>query len=513
MQDSTPILVGAGQYVERDPPVPGRSLSPADMNAEAARRALAHAGASGDLAAVIDVLAVARLFEHSVRDTVMWPNPFGCSDNMPGSVARRLDIDPRRKIYAEVGGETPQRLVNQMAEAIHAGEVRAALLSGAEALATIRQAQRSGVSFDWNETVEGEYEDLWPEAPMTSPYEFRHGITFPIQVYCLFEQLRRHELGLTLDAYRERIGRVLAPFATVAAANPYAQFPEERSADFIATPSPANFQLCEPYNKWMVAQDAVNQGAAVVMTSVGVARSLGIPEANWVYLRAYADVDDRLVVERPRLATSEAQGLALRRVLDDSGLGVADLTHIDLYSCFPIAVTAACEYLGIDPEAGRALTVTGGLPFFGGPGNNYSLHGIAEVVVRLRGEPQAHALVAANGGYLSKHSVGIYSGQLQEAWQLRSSAAERAAMQQPSGVVVAEVAEGAARIESYAAVYARGKPSGGYIVGRLQADDRRFLAVIEPDSDTARSRLFEAEPIGSPVTVRHADGMNYFDVD
>ena len=513
MLDSTPILVGAGQYVDREPPTPGRSLSPADMNAEAARRALTHAGATGDLAAAIDVLAVARLFEHSVKDTVMWPNPFGCSNNMPGSVAQRLGIAPRRKIYAEVGGETPQRLVNQMAEAIHAGEVKAALLTGAEALATIRNAQRSGVGFDWNETVDGDYEDLWPDAPMTNAYEFRHGITFPIQVYCLFEQALRHELGSSADAYRGRIGRVFAPFAAVAAANPYAQFPTALAADFIATPSASNFQLCEPYNKWMVAQDAVNQAAAVVMTSVGMARQLGIPEVHWVYLRAYADVDDRLVVDRPRLATSAAQGLALHRALDDSGLTVDELTHIDLYSCFPIAVTAACEHLGIDPQGGRALTLTGGLPYFGGPGNNYSLHGIAEVVARLRTEPHTHALVAANGGYLSKHSVGIYSGRLDGEWQVRSSAAERTAMLQPSGVDVAEVAEGAAQIESYAAVYARGEVSGGYIVGRLAADNRRCLAVMEPGSMAARARLFAADPIGSQVSVRHADGMNYFDVN
>ena len=297
--------------------------------------------------------------------------------------------------------------------------------SSPEALATIRNAQRAGVSFDWHEEVAGEYEDLWPEDPMTNAWETAHGITYPIQVYCLFEQVLRHELGLSSDDFRARIGRVFAPFSAVAAANAYAQFPEARDAAFIATPSKANFQLCEPYNKWMVAQDAVNQGAAVVLTSVGLARELGIPEANWVYLNAYADCDDLFVSQRPRLATSRAQGLAIRRALDDAGLAADQLTHIDLYSCFPVAVTAACEHLGIDPESDRALTLTGGLPYFGGCGNNYSLHAIAEVVAQLRGKNDVHALVAANGGYLSKHSVGIYGRRLDGAWQRRSSAAEK----------------------------------------------------------------------------------------
>ena len=95
---------------------------------------------------------------------------------MPWSVANRLGITPKRVIYAEVGGETPQRLVNQMSEAIFAGEVTAALLTGAEALATIRHGTRAGLEFDWNEEVEGDYEDLWPDTTMSSAHEVANGI-------------------------------------------------------------------------------------------------------------------------------------------------------------------------------------------------------------------------------------------------------------------------------------------------------------------------------------------------
>ncbi len=510
--DHTPILVGAGQYVDRAPPTLERSLSPADIAAEAARRALAHAGAVGDLRAVVDVLAVARLFEHSVRDRVLWPNPFGGPNNLPRAVAQRVGLTPQRAVYSEVGGETPQRLVNQMAEAIHAGEIRAAVITGGEALATIRKATRAGLHFDWREEVNGGFEDLWPDGEMLSDYEARHGLAYPIRVYCLFEQAMRHELKLSREQYRARIGRVFAPFSALAARNPYAQFPEARSATEIAASSPANFELCEPYTKWMVAQDAVNQGAAVVLTSVQVARELGIPESHWVTLRAYADVDDQGILNRPRLASSHAQTLALKRALDDSGLAIGDISLLDLYSCFPIAVTSACEALGIDPEGETALTLTGGLPFFGGPGNNYSLHAIAEVVARIRQAPAAHALVAANGGYLSKHSVGIYSGHLNGAWQPRSSAAERAAVKRPTEVVVAERAEGLAVVESYAADHGKGSQAGGYLVGRLQKDNRRFVACLRPGSEAARALLFAPAPIGQPVQVSSVDGLNYFDV-
>ena len=60
------------------------------------------------------------------------------------------------------------------------------------------------------------------------------------------------------------------------------------------------------------------------------------------------------------------------------------------------------------------------------------------------------------------------------------------------------------------AVYARGDASGGFIVGRLDDGNGRFLAVMEPENAAARELLFSDEPIGRAVTVSHADGLNTF---
>ena len=196
------------------------------------------------LAAHVDTLAVVRLFEHSVPDSAMWPNPFGSSNNVPRSVAKRLGLHPRRAIYAEVGGQSPQRLVNTLAERIYAGEVRMALLTGAEAIATIRDAMRRGVELDWREEVDGDFEDHWPGTPFVTPYELRHGIAWPIHVYALFEQVRRFERGLSLDACRADIARLFEHFSAVAAAHPYAQFPGvAHDAAFLRTVAPQNYLL------------------------------------------------------------------------------------------------------------------------------------------------------------------------------------------------------------------------------------------------------------------------------
>ena len=509
MDSRTPILVGSAQYVDRNS-ASIESLSPTDISHLVAEEAIRDASKSPGFRQSIDILVSARLFEHSVKDVPMWPNPYGGPDNVPGAVAKRLCINPRHLVYAEVGGETPQRLVNQISERIFEGEISTALLTGSEALFTIRSGRRTGLEFDWNEEVGGSFDDLWPEHQMSNEHERKHGITFPVQVYALFDQVRRKKIGLSLEEYRQAIAELLVPFSQIASNNPYAQFPKEYAAEFIASFSEENFPICEPYSKWMVAQDAVNQGAAVVLTSVAKATEFGIPESQWVFLKAYSDSDELLVTRRPDLSKSPAQDFALSSALDRSGLQVKDLSFIDLYSCFPIAVWTALESLGLGSEQNIPLTVTGGLPFFGGPGNNYSLHAIAQVVRLLRDHREnKSALVAANGGYLSKHSVGIYSTTLDEAWKINAASS----VQNPgnNAISVIEKASGAALIESYAAVYKKAKEETGFIVGTLKESGERFLAMPCAKNPRALAMLFDGEPIGKEISVQFDEtGLNFF---
>jgi acetyl-CoA C-acetyltransferase len=501
MLDNTPILVGAGQYVGRDMSRAEVLKSPVDIAALAAQRALEDAHALRPLATEVDMLVVIRMFEHSIEDRSMWPNPFGSTNNVPWSVAKRLGAHPRHAIYAEVGGQSPQRLVNQMAERIHAGELRMALLTGAEAIASIREATRRGFELNWNEEASGDYEDRWPGVSFVAPYERRHGGVWPIHVYAMFEQARRHARGLSTAACRRDVARLFAHFTTTAAAHPYAQFPTAHDEDFLATVSAQNYLLCEPYTKWMVAQDAVNQGASVLMTSVGVARELGIAEERWIFLNSYADVDDQTVLHRPDLAASQAQNLAVRGALAAADLAIDKIKYLDFYSCFPIAVSSIAEPLGLPTDGSRPLTLTGGLPFFGGAGNNYSMHAIATVIDKLRADRDAYGLVVANGGYLSKHSAAVYSGRAPASWQACSSRTAQAEAKKPTGIRIDETARGAACIESYAAIVNKGVPVDGFVVARMAADDARVMARMVKGDGATLAALFEEQVIGRAVTI------------
>ena len=236
-----------------------------------------------------------------------------------------------------------------------------------------------------------------------------HGARTPVQLYALFETARRARLKLDRAAYTEEMGRLFAPFTEVAAANPHAMAPTAYDAEALATVTPSNRLICEPHPRRMVARDQANQAAAVLIASVGKAREMGVPESKWVYLHGGADTKERTPIERQDLSAYPAAALASRRALAVAGRTVGGIDLFDLYSCFPIAVFDVRDDLGIATDDPRPLTVTGGLPFFGGAGNNYSMHAIASMVQALRERPGAYGFVGANGGFLSKYSVGVYS--------------------------------------------------------------------------------------------------------
>ena len=508
LHEHTPVLVGVGQCVVRDPGREPVLPSSMDVLARAGRLALEDSGVGPQALAQVETLAAIRFFEHSTKGEAMVAHPFGCADNVPGALAKRLGLAPRTLIYADVGGQTPQRLVNRFCREIAAGELRCALVAGAEAIASIKLAARNGLTPDWREEVGGDYLDEWVTNKMVTPYERAHGLFLPLRVYPLFEHAQRVREGRTLEAHRAYMGKVLAPMSEVAAANPYAQFPVARTAAEIATPSADNFLLSEPYTKWMVAQDAVNQGAAVLVMSLGLARELGVPPDKLVYLQSHADLDDHVVTARPDLARSTAQDLAAQATLDRAGLTLGDIEHLDVYSCFPIAVTSACESLGLDPIAGRAITLTGGLPFFGGPGNNYSMHAIAEAVARVRAAPSTRAMVIANGGYLSKHSAGIYAAALPGPWQAPDDRDLHIRFAAVPQVALAPTSTTEAVVESYVLTFRKDVPEVAYVSARAGAS--RLLARVA-DGDTATLAALRArEPIGRRVAISHDGNVHRF---
>ena len=270
----------------------------------------------------------------------------------------------------------------------------------------------------------------------------------------------------------------MARFAAVAAANPLATRRQGYSAEQLVTVNDDNRWIGFPYPKLMNAHAFIDQSAAVVMTSVATARELGIPRDKWVFLHGCADAHDHWYVsERVDLHSSPAIRAASRQALDMAGKTLADIDVIDLYSCFASAVQIGCREIGLAEDDPRGLTVTGGLPFFGGPGNNYVTHSISEMMRRLRARPGAFGLVTANGNYVTKHSFGVYSTAAPAGpWRRERPAVLQSRMDALPKAPFTETPQGEATIETYTVMHGKAGPEFAVVFGRLNATGQRFIA-------------------------------------
>ncbi|HKD89208.1 MAG TPA: acetyl-CoA acetyltransferase [Streptosporangiaceae bacterium] len=497
----TPVVVGVGQSSERLGDAGYRRRSPAQLAADAAREVLADTGArERAVAEAIDIVAGIRQFENSGPGARA---RLGRSDNYPRSVAGRIGASPARAILEVSGGQAPQHLVNEFGAVIAAGGSEAVLLVGSEAISTIQHYAEADDRPDFTEHADGSLEDRgYGLDGMMSRHLAEHGLTGAASQYALIENARQARMAQTRAQYAAAMGGLFAPFTRIAAANPHAAAPVERSAAELVTPTPANRRIADPYTRYIVAREKVNQGAAVLMMSVGAARRLGVPADRWVFLHGHADVRERTLMDRADLSASPAAVLAARHALEVAGLRADELATIDLYSCFPAPVFNICDGLGLAPADPRGLTVTGGLPFFGGAGNNYSMHAIAETVQRARRAPGSYGFVGANGGIMSKYSAGVY-GAAPVAWAPDRSGELQAEVDAWAAPAEARSADGWAAIETYTVKHGRDGTRTGIIIGRLDSDGRRFVARAD-DRDAELLGLLTTAPevVGQRVYVR-----------
>ena len=489
----TPVLVGAGQWsnrVDRGEP----AVEPADMMAEALRRAAADSGATADPLAKADAVRVLSTFSRRYR-------------NAARLVADRIGASPRDEALSPIGGNEPQALVSRACLDIAAGDADTVLICGAEAWRTRSATPPDELGWTTQDDSVPEARLTAPESELNHPAEIARGIYMPTQVYPLFEQALRHRAGRTVDEHLVHLGELWAGFSAVAADNPHAWIRERMTAEQIRTPSPTNRWVCWPYTKVMNANNAVEQSAALIVCSAERAEALGVPRDRWVFPLAGTQAHDTYAVShRPDLASSGAIRVAARQLLSLAGRGVDEVAHVDLYSCFPSAVQIAAAEIGLGLD--RPLTVTGGLSFAGGPWNNYVTHSIATMAGLLRAEPGALGLVTANGGYVTKHALGLYSTE-PPAGGFRWADVQAEVDALPTRELCEQV-DGpgtAATIESWVVAHGRDGAPEKALVACLLGDGRRAWASSDDDDTVAELRSGD-EQIGRAVRVDPAGTLH-----
>jgi acetyl-CoA C-acetyltransferase len=322
----------------------------------------------------------------------------------------------------------------------------------------------------------------------------------------------------------------MAPFTEVAAQHPHAWFRQARSARELATVTPENRLVVEPYVKTAVAFLGGAQAAALVVTSLSVAQTLKLDGGALFVWSAASANDVWFPVARPDLGRSAGLEAAAGAALQAAGVTVDDVSAFDLYSCFPAAVQIAAASLGLSldvdrPEQIRRLTLTGGLPYFGGPGNNYSTHAIATMFDAFRSgagvaddEPRGRiGLVTSVGWYLTGHSVGIY-GSMPPAVGFSTGDTSKAqvavdASALPSLTLGEEVAA-MATVEASTVYYDReGRRVGAPVIATLDDGRRAAASAVDGEFEEAGEQWLVGARIHVEATAGTGTGAHYRLVD
>ena len=456
LEEQAPVLVGIAQLEQRsDDPLTARE--PLHLMIDAVRQAAEDAGAPTLLTQASSVRVIRG----------MWPY------EDPGRAVADAVGNPRAETGITTwGGNSVQSVLTETAREIRAGERDIVVLTGAECGNTQAKARRAGVELDWAKAPGEPDRRFGVELKMRHRVEAQRGILEPTQMYAIFENAIRHARGESLGEHIERVSELWAGFSRVAAGNPHAWIRDALTAQEIRTPSATNRAVSFPYPKFMNSNSNVDQAAALILTSRSQARRLGIPEAKWIHPWAATEGHDTYAVSsRDNLHSAPGLRIAGRRCLALAELDVADLDHVDVYSCFPSAVQVAATELGLGQE--RPLTVTGGLTFGGGPLNNYVMHAIARTCEVLREHPGDIGLVTSNGGFLTKHAFGVYSTEPPPYGEFRHALPQDEIDALPTREIEASH-EGAVEIEGYTVMYDREGPSVGLAACRVESGGRTW---------------------------------------
>lgn len=396
MLQRIPVIVGVGQVANKDPE---RIMHPDELYQRALDLALTDAGC--DLRSRVDGLYVTPP-NHEDTTTVV------------ERLRARSSFDGARGELMPWSGSGPQEGLNRAVREILAGRLDAVVFVAGVGDASAKRARQAGLEPPNGSTGLERNTEVDPDVPRERegpPVETAAGVRAVGTSFAMVESILAAEAGRSLDEQRTWLGGMLAPFTAAAARRPdVAWFPEPRRPEEISAVSPSNRMVNEPYTKIMNAFPTVDMAASLVVTTTELARTCGISERQWVYPWSGTICHEPAPPsERPFIHRPGGLRAVLERALSVAQLNVEDVGHFDFYSCFPSAVQMSAAALGLNPLDPRGLTVTGGLPYFGGPGAAYVCHAIVSMVEECRKIPASVGMVLGLGGLISHFAAGIYS--------------------------------------------------------------------------------------------------------
>jgi acetyl-CoA C-acetyltransferase len=475
----TPVLIGVGAVMQREAD-PAHAAEPVALMARALERAADDAGGR-------------RWLERA--DAIAVPRGFWSYADPARRVAELVGAKRARTQLAEIG-VLQTTLFARACAAIAEGSAEVVLVTGGEAKHRASQFERAGGEAPISDRPGETPDEVWrPGSEILAPIELASHLGMPVRQYAVIENALRHAEGRSLEVHRNEVASLWSGMSRVAAENPDAWTRDFVAVDQIRDAGAGNRMLAFPYTKLHNSQWNVDQAAGLIFTSAELARREGVPERQWIHPRAVVESNYMLpLVHRAELHRCVAFRIAGRRAAELASLRLAQLAHLELYSCFPVAVRVQQRELGIPRQ--MPVTVTGGMAFAGGPLNNFVLQAAVRLAQRLREEPGGAGMLNAVSGMLTKQGVSLWSSGAGPAFAAADVSAE--AQRETRRVDLAESFAGDARVAGYTVLYDGDRPAQTVLLCDT-GDGKRTVAVgSDPAlSETAVTR----EIIGSEVRI------------
>jgi len=422
-------------------------------------------------------------------------------------LAQNLGAMPKFTCVSGIGGNSPQTLINIAAGMIARNELDSVLIGGAE---TYIQREENPQKIK---------NALFRGIPKTYPgddfigstlLENQHGIEHPMQGFPLFETALWAASGLDLQSYLIQVGKMWSRFSQTAADHPYAWTKSMRTPEEIITPSLTNRPVSFPYTKYMNSFVTVDQGAAIILMSEETAKKYSQKNRQTVYFLGggYAQDRQRFMIEKSDFTVSPPLKAAVEKALARSCIPLENLDCFDLYSCFPCAVSIAKKMIGIKDDDPRPLTLTGGLGFFGGPGNNYSLHGIATLSEKISIGEKSNGLVTALGWFMHKHAAGVYASKpLAGEFKNHDVIDQKNCFAGKEPVKIKDRVTGMGTIETYTVIYSTDHAPAYAVVYGKTRDNCRFIARTQNHPDIFK-QLTSENMVGQKININFYPSQN-----
>ena len=418
----------------------------------------------------------------------------------PGKwIARNNNFKNIPTTYVTKIGVLQQNLINEACQKIETGEINASIILGGEA--RFKQLRAVIEKKEYFETKLDENPDFYIKAKedLYGDEELAELGAMAVGYYATMETAIRKNDGEGIEEHQNNIALMYEEFSKIASENKDGWLNHPYAKEDILETSKKNKMLAYPYNKLHCTSWNVNQSAAIIICSEELANELEIDNKKRVYPISSSENNHMIAIQqRPKLYESLGMTYAANSINKMIERLDIKLDAYDLYSCFPAAIKMFTKSLELDSEIPK--TVTGSMPYAGGPLNSFVIHSTVKMIQKIRSLEVEYGLITGVSGMMTKQSFCVWGKEYREHF-IFDDVTERAKLNE-SPIRLSNISEGKGEIIGYTII--EGNENAAKAVLYLD-DEKKHRKVVSSMDKNFINLLTEEEWVGK--ILRFKDGQ------